>query len=65
MYKYIVIATPDELKLAQKYIQDYGFSPNTRIIITGVGGVNVYRALKDIPRESAHILNIGYAGYPN
>ena len=52
----VVIATKDELKL----VEEYGFS-NNPILITGVGGVNVVNALKDLPRDT-HILNIGYAG---
>lgn len=52
----VVIATKDELKL----VEEYGFS-NNPILITGVGGVNVINALKDLPRDT-QILNIGYAG---
>lgn len=52
----VVIATKDELKL----VEEYGFGGNP-ILITGVGGVNVINALKDLPRDTP-ILNIGYAG---
>ncbi len=52
----IVIATKDELELAQKYNKN-----NEEIIITGVGGLNVIEKLKDIDK-STEILNIGYVG---
>lgn len=53
---YIVIAEKEELKLVEEL--GYNCYP---IIITGIGGVNVIRALKDLPRD-AIILNIGYCG---
>ena len=37
---------------------------NWRIIVTGVGAINVIRTLKELPKESV-ILNIGYAGSSN
>ena len=52
----IVIAEKEELNLVKKL----GYE-NEPVLITGVGGVNVLRALKDLPRD-AEILNIGYAG---
>ena len=52
----IVIAEKEELKL----VEELGYSGHP-VIITGVGGMNVIRALKDLPRET-EILNIGYAG---
>lgn len=52
----IVIATPNELPLVKKF----GYEENP-IIITGVGGVNVIRALKHLPKDT-EIINIGYAG---
>ena len=52
----IVIATPNEIELVKKL----GYN-NNPIIITGVGGVNVIRALKHLPKDT-EILNIGYAG---
>lgn len=52
----VVIAEKEELKLVEKL--GYGDQP---IIITGVGGVNVINALKDLPRDT-EILNIGYCG---
>ncbi len=55
----IVIATKDELSLAEKYNKN-----NEEIIITGVGGLNVISKLKDIDK-STEILNIGYVGSNN
>ncbi len=52
----VVIAEKEELKL----VEELGFG-NNPILITGVGGMNVINALKDIPRDT-EILNIGYAG---
>lgn len=52
----IVIAEKEELKL----VEELGYI-NYPIIITGVGGVNVINALKDISRDE-YIINIGYAG---
>lgn len=52
----IVIATKDEIGLVEKL----GYK-NEPILITGVGGVNVIRALDHLPRDT-DILNIGYCG---
>lgn len=52
----VVIAQPEEIKL----VKELGYE-NNPIIITGVGGVNVIRALKDLPKDT-EILNIGYCG---
>ena len=52
----VVIATPNEIELVKKL----GYE-NEPIIITGVGGVNVIKALKHLPKDTK-ILNIGYAG---
>lgn len=52
----VVIAEKEELKL----VEELGYS-DFPILITGVGGVNVINALKDIPKET-RIINIGYAG---
>lgn len=35
-----------------------------KIIFTGVGGINIIRALQELPRD-AEVLNIGYAGSAN
>lgn len=55
----VVIAQEEELKL----VKDLGYN-DLPIIITGVGGVNVINALKDLPRNT-EILNIGYCGSNN
>lgn len=52
----VVIATKDELHLVKELKFDH-----LPILITGVGGVNVINALKDVPKDT-EILNIGYAG---
>lgn len=52
----VVIATKDEINLVKELKYDH-----FPILITGVGGMNVINALKDIPRDT-EILNIGYAG---
>ena len=48
----IVVATPEEVGLVQD---------RSNILITGVGCLNVIRALQDVPR-STPLFNIGYAG---
>ena len=55
MKGYVVIATKDEINLIDDRYRNFP------IIITGVGGTNVVRALNDIPRDTM-IVNIGYAG---
>ena len=52
----IVIAEKEELKL----VEELGYS-NYPVLITGVGGINVISALKNIPKDE-YIVNIGYAG---
>ena len=52
----VVIAQPEELTL----VKELGFE-NEPIIITGVGGMNVINAMKDLPKDT-EILNIGYCG---
>lgn len=53
----ILIAEEGERKLIEKYLPDCRWE----VLVTGVGAVNVIRALRDLPRDT-HILNIGYAG---
>ena len=48
----IVVATPEEVCLTKD---------RSNILITGVGGLNVIRALQDVPRGTP-LFNIGYAG---
>lgn len=55
----VAIAEKDELKL----VEELGYG-NFPIIITGVGGMNVIRTLKDLPKDTS-IVNIGYAGSNN
>ena len=47
-----VVATEEEIKLIEK---------GSKYIVTGVGAVNVFNALKDVDRDEM-IYNIGYAG---
>lgn len=54
--KYLVVATEAELELPWAKVECERVP-----IITGVGGTNVIRALRDIPRDS-DILNVGYCG---
>jgi len=53
----ILIAEEGERNLIQKYFP----STDWPVLVTGVGGVNIVRALRDIPKDT-HVLNIGYAG---
>lgn len=52
----VVIAEKEELKLVEEL--GYGDYP---VLITGVGGMNVIRALKHLPKDT-EIVNIGYCG---
>lgn len=51
----VVIATENELALARKYY------PTAKVVISGVGGLNVIKALQAFPRDT-EIVNIGYVG---
>lgn len=53
----IVIATEHELKLIDEDMKQWA----RRIVITGVGGTNIVRALRDEPKDEK-VINIGYAG---
>ena len=55
----VAIATREELKL----VDELGFG-GYPIILTGVGGVNVITALKDLPKDT-EIINVGYCGSNN
>lgn len=55
MKSIIVVATDEEYKLAQKRFKGH------RIIKTGVGGINVVRRLKRLPKW-LKITNFGYVG---
>lgn len=50
----VVVAMPEEKKLAD-------LSKDNTILVTGVGGINIIKALRDIDRNT-HIHNVGYAG---
>ena len=54
----IVIAMQEERDLIRMAAPDAADEP---VLVTGVGAINVYRALKDVPRDTP-ILNLGYAG---
>lgn len=54
----VVVATAEEAKHARQRF------PGARIIITGVGGVNVLRKLKNLPKRTK-ITNYGMAGSNN
>ena len=55
--KYLVVATSDELNIPQAKEA----ARDRVVIVTGVGGTNTIRALRDLPKD-ADILNIGYCG---
>lgn len=52
----IAIASENERKL----VEELGYAEH-KVVVTGIGGINVIRALKDIPKDE-QIVNIGYAG---
>lgn len=54
----IVVATDEEYKLAKKRFK------GQTILQTGVGGLNVIRTLKDLPKDM-NILNFGFVGSNN
>ena len=54
----IVVATDQEYEMAKKRFK------GEPIIKTGIGALNVAKALKDCPKN-AHITNFGYAGSNN
>lgn len=65
MNKVIVIAEEGELGLLDKLREQKGIDlSGMPIIYTGVGAINVIRALQDLPRDT-EIFNIGYAGSAN
>lgn len=57
--RYLVVATEKELSLPWAMVEC-----NRIPIVTGVGGTNVIKALRDLPRH-ADILNVGYCGSPS
>ena len=65
MEKYVLLAEEGELPLLDKVREELGLDlRGLPIIYTGVGGINVIRALESLPRE-AELFNIGYAGSAN
>lgn len=54
----IIIAEEGELELVRKLF------PLSEVLQTGVGALNIYLSLKDLPRDR-EIVNIGYAGSAN
>ena len=60
MSRIVVIAEEEERKLVEQFIPG-----NTDpVIVTGVGAINIIRALRDLPFDT-EIVNIGYAGSSN
>ena len=65
MEKIILLAEEGELTLLEKLREELGLDlGDMRIVYTGVGAINVIRALQHLPRE-AELFNIGYAGSAN
>ena len=65
MVKYLVMAEDGEQKLLDLAREQLGLDlSDAKVIYTGVGAINVIRALQDLPRD-AQLLNIGYAGSAN
>ena len=65
MKKYILLAEEGERSLLDKAREALGLQiEGAEVILTGVGAINVIRALQDLDRE-AEVLNIGYAGSAN
>ena len=65
MAKYIIMAEEGEQPLLEQVREQLGLDLNdAQIIYTGVGAINVIRALQDLDRE-AELYNIGYAGSAN
>lgn len=56
--KLIVIAEEQERNLAEQYL------PEMPVLVTGVGALNIFHALRNIPLDT-EIYNIGYAGSAN
>ncbi|MBR1480591.1 MAG: hypothetical protein IJ609_01490 [Paludibacteraceae bacterium] len=56
----ILIAEEGERSLIEKYLR----LTDCPVIVTGVGALNIIRALRDIPRDTP-LLNIGYCGSSN
>ena len=57
----VLIAEEQEKKLIEQYLPEFS---NEEVIVTGVGALNVLRALRNIPLDTP-LVNIGYAGSAN
>ena len=67
MRKLLLLAEEGERKLIQEVGARLGMErllAEYEVLITGVGELNVLRALRDVPRDT-ELLNIGYAGSAN
>ena len=60
----IAIASPTELPLVRDVLENQKLDRYIDIVITGVGALNVFRALDKYDRNT-RILNIGYCGSPD
>lgn len=60
MRTYIVIATESERQLINEFLTEWDIT-HAKVIVTGVGGLNVIAALKKLKKKS-RIINIGYVG---
>ncbi|MGN0235905.1 MAG: hypothetical protein ACI4BD_06325 [Paludibacteraceae bacterium] len=67
MRKLLLLAEEGERKLIREVGDRLGIESllaEYEVLITGVGALNVLRALRDVPRDT-EVLNIGYAGSAN
>lgn len=65
MQKYIIMAEEGERPLLDQVREKVGLDlSDAKIIFTGVGAINIIRALQGLDRE-AELYNIGYAGSAN
>ena len=65
MEKYIIMAEEGEHVLLDKAREQLGLDlSDAQLIYTGVGAINIIRALQGLDRE-AELINIGYAGSSN
>lgn len=62
MKQFLVVATLRELELP--YAKVIAASPACHVIVTGVGGTNIIKALKGIPTD-AEVINVGFCGSPD
>lgn len=58
MRRIVAVATPQERKLIKRFMTNEDYDA---VVITGVGGTNVVKALRSYPQDT-HIINIGFAG---